>query len=81
MIVAADAADAAGDEVGIARVFALHENAVAAEDRRRAVALGDLAILEIDLREDAQTADDPRDRVPVHLHELCCALSVVSSMW
>ena len=42
VVVAADAADAAGDEVGVARVLALHEDAVAAEDRRGAVALGDL---------------------------------------
>ena len=70
VIVAADAADPAGDEVGVARVFALHEDAVAAKDRRSAVALGDLAILKIDLREDSQAADDPRDRIPVHLHQV-----------
>ena len=65
VVVAADPADAAGDEVRVARVFALHENAVAAEDGGRAVALGDLAIGEIDLRIDAETAHDPRDRIPV----------------
>ena len=70
MVVAADAADAAGDEVGVARVLALHEDAVAAEDRRRAVALGDLAVVEVDLGVDAQAADDARDRVPGHLHQL-----------
>ena len=32
VIVAANAADAAGNEVRVARVLALHENAVAAED-------------------------------------------------
>ncbi len=42
VIVAADAADAAGDEVGVARILALHEDAVAAKDRRGAVALGHL---------------------------------------
>ena len=44
VVVAADAADAAGDEVRVARVLALHEDRVAAEDRRGAVALGDLAL-------------------------------------
>ena len=34
------------------------------------MALGDLAIGEIDLGVDAQAADDAGDRVPVHLDEL-----------
>ena len=70
VIVAADAADAAGDEVRVARVFALHENAVAAEDRRGAVALGDLAVVEIDLGENAEAAHDSGNRIPVHLHQI-----------
>ena len=70
VVVAADAADAAGDEVGVARVLALHEDAVAAEDRRRAVALGDLAFAEVDLGEDAQAADDPGDRIPAHFDQV-----------
>ena len=70
VVVAADAADPAGDEVGVARVFALHEDAVAAEDRRSAVALGDLAVGEVDLGVDAQAADDPGDRVPGHLDQV-----------
>ena len=69
VVIAADAADAAGDEVGVARIFALHENAVAAKDRRGAVALGHLAVLEVDLGEDAEAAHDPGDRIPVHLHQ------------
>jgi hypothetical protein len=69
MVVAADAADTAGDEVGVARVFTLHEDTVAAEDRRGAMALGYAVILEIDLGEDTQAADDPRDGIPVHLHQ------------
>ena len=69
VVVAADAADAAGDEVGVARVLALHEDAVAAEDRRRAVALGDLALAEVDLGVDPEAADDAGDRVPRHLDE------------
>ncbi len=66
VIVAADAADTAGDEVGVARVFALHENAIAAKDRRSAVALRHFAVGEIDFGKDAEAADDPGDRVPVH---------------
>ena len=54
VVVTADAADAAGDEVGVARVFALHENAVAAKDRGCAVALGDFPVCEVDLGEDAK---------------------------
>ena len=70
MVVAADAADPAGDEMGVARILALHEDAVAAEDRRGAVTLDDLAVVEVDLGEDAETADDPGDRVPVHLDDV-----------
>ena len=70
VVVAADAADAAGDESGVARVLALHEDRVAAEQRRRAVAFGDDPVGEVDLRVDAEVADDPGDRVPVHLHDL-----------
>ena len=55
VVVAADAADAARDEVGVARILAFHENAVAAEDRRGAEALGDFLFLEIDL-----VCTDPR---------------------
>ena len=69
VVVAADAADPAGDEVGVARVLPLHEDAVAAEDRRGAVALGDLAVGEVDLGVDAQAAHDPGDRVPRHLDQ------------
>jgi hypothetical protein len=32
VVIATDAADAAGNEVGVARVFALHEDAVTAKD-------------------------------------------------
>ena len=70
VVVTADAADTAGDEVGVARILALHEDRVAAEDRRGAVALDDFAVLEVDLRVDAEAADDPGDRVPRHLHQL-----------
>jgi hypothetical protein len=69
MVVAADTANAAGDEVRVAGIFALHENAVAAKDGRRAVALRYLAIFEIDLRENPQAAHDPRNRIPVHLDQ------------
>ncbi len=70
VVVAADATDAAGDEVGVARVLALHEDAVAAEDRRGAVTLRDLLVGEVDLGVNAQAADNARDRVPGHLDEL-----------
>ncbi len=55
---------------GVARVFALHEHAVAAKDRRRRMALGHPPGREVDLRINPQAADDPRDRVPRHLDQL-----------
>ena len=67
VIVTADATDAARDEVGVARVDALHEDVEAAEHHRGAVALEHLLVGEVDLRVDAQAAHDPRDRVPRHL--------------
>src|SRR5262249_39556112 len=70
MIVAADAADATRDEVRVARILPLHEHAVAAEHRRRAVAFRDFTVLEVYFRIDAEVADDPRDRIPVHLDEV-----------
>src|SRR5262249_8862548 len=60
----------AGDEVGVARVLPLHEDAVAAEDGGGGVALRDLLRVEIDLGVDAEAAHDPRDRIPVHLDEV-----------
>src|SRR6478752_5644996 len=67
MVVTADTADPTGDEVRITRIDALHENVEAAEDHRRAVALQHRPVGEVDLRVDAEAADDPRDRVPRHL--------------
>ena len=67
MVVPADPADPAGDEVRVARVLALHEDRVAAEDRAGAVALRDPHVPEVDLRVDAERAHDPGDRVPGHL--------------
>src|SRR5207247_8713634 len=69
VVVTADAADSAGDEVRVPRVLALHEDAVSAEDRRGAVALDDLLLLEINLGVDTEAADDPGDRIPGHLHQ------------
>ena len=69
VVVTADPADAAGDEVRVAGVLAPHEHAVATEDRRGAVALGHPLLLEVDLRVDAEAAHDPGDRVPGHLHQ------------
>src|SRR3984893_19152576 len=75
VVVAADAADAAGDEVRVARVLALHEDAVAAEDRRRAVALDHSLLREVDLRVDAEASDDACDRVPRHLDDVGAGLA------
>src|SRR6202012_105255 len=77
VVVAADAADAAGNEVRVARILALHEDRVAAEDRRGAMTLDHFAVLEVDLGVDAEAAYDPGDRIPGHLDELAgLALSV-----
>ena len=70
VVVAANAANAAGDEVSVARVFALHENAVPAKDGRGAVALDHMLVLEVDLGKDAEAAHDPGNRVPVHFHQV-----------
>ena len=70
VVVAADAANPAGDRVCVSRVFPLHEHAVTAEDRRGAVALDDLPVGEIDFGVDAEAADDAGDRVPRHLDQL-----------
>ncbi len=74
VVVAANAADPTGNEVGVARILALHEEAVAAEDRRSAVAFGHLALAEIDLGVDPEAADDARDRVPCHLDQTVLVL-------
>ena len=70
VVIAADAADAAGDEVGIARVFPLHENAVATKDRRCGMALRDSASAKVNLREDPEAAHNSGDRVPIHLDKV-----------
>ena len=46
VIVAADPTNPASDEVGIARVFALHEDAIATKYRGRAVTFGHFAVIE-----------------------------------
>src|SRR3984957_17242009 len=69
MVVAANPADAAGDEMRVSRVLAFHEYAIAPEDRRRAVALSDLPVFEVDLRKNSKTPYDPSDRIPVHFHQ------------
>jgi hypothetical protein len=51
----------------VARVLALHEDAIAAEDRRSAVALDDLLLLKVNLRVDPEAAHDPGNRIPGHL--------------
>jgi hypothetical protein len=67
VVVAADAADPTRDEVRVAWIDPLHEDVEATEDHRRAVALEDLLVGEVDLGVDAEAPDDPRDRVPRHL--------------
>ena len=70
VVVSANTTDATGDEVGVARVFALHEEAVAAKDVRTAIGLHYFALLKIDLGIDAQAANDACHRVPRHFHKL-----------
>ncbi len=70
MVVATDPADSAGNEVGIARIFVLHEDAVASENRGGAVALDDFSVREVNLGEDPQAPNDSGDRVPGHLHNV-----------
>ena len=67
VVVTADAADAARDEVRVARVDPLHEDVEAAEDHRGRVALQDFLVREVDLRVDPEAPDDAGDRVPGHL--------------
>jgi hypothetical protein len=69
VVVAAYSANPAGDEVRVSRIFAFHENAVAAENRRGAVAFRHLTVLKIDLREYAQAAHDASDGIPIHFDE------------
>jgi hypothetical protein len=54
----------------VARVFPAHENAIAAKNRRGAVAFGHFLVFEVDLGKNSQAPDDPSDRIPVHLNEL-----------
>ncbi len=70
VIVATNAADPAGNEMRVARIFPLHEYAVAAKNGRGAVTLGNFPVIKVDLRKDTQAADDPRDGIPIHLHEI-----------
>ena len=67
VVVAADAADPARDEVRVAGIDSLHEDVEPAKHHRGAVALEHLLIGEVDLGVDAQAAHDPRDRIPRHL--------------
>src|SRR6185437_4580337 len=76
VVVAADAADAAGDEVGIARILALHEDAVAAEQRAGRAAVGDALGGEVNLGVDAEVADDAGHGVEVHLDQAAVGGSI-----
>src|SRR4029077_1158842 len=68
--VTADATDPARNEVGVARIFVLHKDAVAAENRRRAVTFDYLSGVEVNFCENAETADDPSNRIPIHLDDV-----------
>jgi hypothetical protein len=70
VIIAADSADATGDEMSVAWILTLHKNAVAAEDRGGAVTLGHLTVLKVDLGENSQATHNPGDRIPIHLHQI-----------
>lgn len=70
VVISADPANAAGNEVSVPRIFASHEHAVAAKYRRGAITFDNFAIVEIDLGENSQTPDDSRNRVPVHFDEV-----------
>jgi hypothetical protein len=69
MVVPANPANTAGDEVGVARILPLHENAIATKNRRRAIAFRYAPIIKIDLREDSEASYDPGDWVPIHVHQ------------
>ena len=68
MIIAANTADSAGNKMRVARIFPFHENAIATKDGGRAVTLGDLPVGKIDFCVDAETAHNPGDGIPIHLH-------------
>lgn len=70
MVVTTDTADAAGDEVSVARVFALHEETIASEDVRGTIGFRYLPVLEVNLGINAQAANDACHRIPRHLYKL-----------
>ncbi|GAB7029259.1 hypothetical protein JCM4914_07200 [Streptomyces platensis subsp. malvinus] len=76
VVVAADAADPAGDEMRVARVLALHEHAVAAEERGRAPAFHDFPCGEVDFGVDAEVSDDAGDRVEGDFGEFASSLRI-----
>src|SRR5579871_6217536 len=70
MVVAADTTDAAGDEMRITWVLALHKEAVPSEDGRGAVALRHPPVPEVDFGVDSQAANNTSNRVPRHFYKL-----------
>ena len=74
VIVAANPANAAGDEMGIPRILVLHEDAIAAKDGRGAVAFGNLLLGEIDLRINAEASHNTGDWVPGHFDQVSSLL-------
>src|SRR5271163_382543 len=69
VVVPANPADAARNEVRVPRILTLHENAVAPENGRSAVALRHLPVFKINLRENSQAPDNSSNRVPIHVHK------------
>jgi hypothetical protein len=70
VVIPADPADPARDKMRIPGILVLHENAVTPEDGRGAMAFDDLFVSKIYFRKNAQTSDDPGDRIPGHFHDI-----------
>src|SRR5215469_13712248 len=70
VVIAADPADTTRNEMRIAGILVLHENAITSENRGSAVALDYLLIGEVNFREDTQASDNTRDRIPRHFHNV-----------
>src|SRR5581483_4548529 len=70
VVISANAADAAGNKVRVARIFSDHEDAVTAEQGRSRMTFLHTTIAKIYLGEDTQVSDDPRDRIPRHFNKL-----------
>jgi hypothetical protein len=70
VIVTTDPTDPTGNEVSVPGILILHEDAVATEYGRSAVALDDSLIGKVNFRKDAQTSNYPGDRIPRHFNDI-----------